>query len=217
MRKFSLILFSILLLACQEESDKPKEYIEVPDSINYGITKPKKQGVSEIKINEDVNLENNSNEFLKIEGKDLIAPQRLFDFLPSKYSNMDLIKSSSGKSNSSLGAFTTCIGVYQKENSYIKIRFSDYFGKKYFPELRFLENLPRSNETYSFEKLDYNSDFIGFIQSHNAEDYTIIEIFAYNRFNIRLEYDNFADAKEDYSTLLKSINLKKLKEISKNK
>lgn len=217
MKYFFLIIFTISLMACQEEPYKLKEFIEVPDSINYELTKPKKQGISEFKINDDVKIEFNTDEYLKIEGKELISPQKLFDFLPNKYIEKELIKSSSGKSNSSLGVFTTCIGVYQNKNSSIKVRFSDYYGKKYFPELRFLEKLPKSNETYSFNKLDLNSDFIGFVQTHNTENYTIVEIFAYDRFNINLEYDNISNSKEDYKILLKTINLNKLKEISKKK
>ena len=119
------------------------------------------------------------------------------------------------KSNSKLGKFTTCTGIYRKQNKSVKIRLSDYFDIEYFPDLHYYTDIPVSSKTFSFEKVNLGPDFIGYVQWHKAEAYGIIEILVYNRYNINIEIDNFPDLKENYKSLIENFDLKKLNEINR--
>lgn len=204
------ILLIFILLSCNTENNGNQEVIiKKADST--------KSNISEIKINNEVSVNKNVEETTKIEGKELITADKLFDFFPKKYKNLDLIEESSGNSSSGLGRFTTSTGAFDKNNKYIKIRLSDYYGEEYFPDMKYLVNIPNSDETFLFQKAIINNDIIGYVQWHKVEDYGIINLFAYGRFNIYLEINGFPEIKQEYKSFIESFDIKKLKEISVSK
>lgn len=217
MKKLISILILILFCSCTENGNGSKEPSNIPDSLNYGINKPNSTRISDMKINENVEIIASENLLMEMEGKQFVSPDRLFDFFPKSYQGITLDKNSSGKANSGLGKYTTCTGIYKNDNQYIKVRFSDFNDKKYFPDLEIFNKIPPSFETYTFEKVKIGEDIFGYIQWHTSENQGIINVLAFNRFNFHIESENIPDLKNNYKSFLEKFDLKKLKEISNNK
>lgn len=211
------ILALFLLCSCTDGGDDSKKPIDIPDSLNYGINKPNSTRISDMKINDNVEIKSSENLLMELESKQFVSPDRLFDFFPKSYQSITLDKNSSGKANSGLGKFTTCTGIYKKDSQIIKVRLSDFNDKKYFPDLDILNKIPPSFETFTFEKVKINDEIYGYKQWHTSEMQGILNLIAYNRFNFHIEIENIPDMKNNYKSFIEKFDLKKLKEISNRK
>lgn len=205
---FVFILIALILLSCNKGINQNQE-------VNKQKNDNSKSNITEFKINTVVNK--NKKKRIVVDGKELVEPEKLFDYFPKKFKNIDLLEESSGKSTSELGVFTTSTGTFEKDRNYISIRLSDYMSDKYFPEIEYIKNTPKDDNTFTFKKIVIADGINGYLQWHKFEDYGIINIFAYNRFNIYLEIVGFPELKQNYKSFIKRFDLNKLKEISISK
>lgn len=195
MKKFSLILFLVsILFSC--DSNEPQEISNRNDSSE--IT----SGITEFKINENVKQEIGKEKTIEVEGKELVAPNRLFDFYPSSIKSMELEKSSSGQTRSGLGRFTTSTGVYESKGKLIKVRIADYYSKEFFPDYKLFEELPSEDPGYVLKKLKLKEGYIGFMRWEENYSYGYISIFVNNRFHLLIDIDGFSDMKDNYEDLI---------------
>lgn len=195
MKKLSFILFLIIILVSCESNESQ----EISNSENDTEAT---SGISDLKFNEDVNIKISKEKTIEVEGKELVAPNRLFDFYPSSLKNMKLEKSSSGESRSGLGRFTTSTGVYESKDKLIKVRIADYYSKEFFPDYNLFKELPSEDPGYVLKKLKLKDGYIGFMRWEENYTYGYISVFVKNRFHILIDVDGFSDLKDNYEDLI---------------
>ena len=195
MNKIAFIVFFILILvAC--DSNKPEEMANGKDST--GAT----SGITEFKINDDVKVNISKEKTKLVEGKELVAPNSLFDFYPSSIKNIKLEKSSSGETRSGLGRYTTSTGVYVAKGKLIKVRIADYYSKEFFPDYQLFIDLPTQEQGYIVTRLDLKDGYIGYMRWEENYKYGFISLFIKNRFHVIIDIDGFPELKDNYKDLV---------------
>lgn len=199
MKKLTFITFLLLILiSC--ESNKPEEVGIIKDSTSTS------SGVTEFKFNEDVVHNISKEKTIKVEGKELVTPNRLFDFYPSSINNIKLEKSSSGQTRSGLGRYTTSTGVYEAKGKLIKVRIADYYSKEFFPDYQLLIDLPSEDPGFKLTRLDLKDGYIGFMRWEETYKYGYISLFVQNRFHVLIDIEGFPDLKDNYKDLVYKFN-----------
>jgi hypothetical protein len=213
MKYLAFIVITFFLFSCnaEDKTKQPETTVQKTETSEPSFT------ISDLKINNGVQVKKSKSETVLIEGKALISADRLIDFFPKKYKGIGLDEQSSGESSSGLGRFTTTTGVFEKNHLFIRVRLSDYFSSKYFPDLKYLENTPKTDGTFTFEKADLGAEIIGYVQWHKVDDYGIINLLLYDRYNLYMEINGFPELKTNYKKFIEQFDLKKLKEISSSK
>lgn len=164
------------------------------------------ENLSELKINNDVVNNDNKDKVINVEGKELIAPNRLFDFYPEKILGLNLEKSSSGNTRSGLGRYTTSTGVYEKNGRLIKVRISDYFDKEFFPDYQLMFDMPKKDPGFILTKLDLKDGYIGFMRWEENYKFGYISIFVKNRYHLLIDIEGFPEIKNNYKEIINKFN-----------
>lgn len=195
---FSIVLLLFIFISC--DSNEPQEVGLVKDSTDAS------SGITEFKFNDDVKHKSNDEKTIEVEGKELVAPKRLFDFYPSSIKNIKLEKSSSGQTRSGLGRYTTSTGVYETKGKLIKVRVADYYGKEFFPDYQLFIDLPKEDPGFILTRLDLKEGYIGFMRWEENYKYGYISIFVKNRFHVLIDIEGFSDLKDSYKDLVYKFN-----------
>ena len=195
---FPIAFLLIILISC--DSNEPEEVGIVKDSNEA------RSGITEFKFNDDVELKISKEKTIEVEGKELVAPNKLFDFYPSSIKNIKLEKSSSGQTRSGLGRYTTATGVYETKGKLIKVRIADYYDKEFFPDYQLLIDLPSEDPGFKLTRLDLKDDYIGFMRWEENYKYGYISFFVKNRFHVLIDIDGYSDLKDNYKDLVYKFN-----------
>ncbi len=199
MKKLGIIAF-LLLIMISCDSNEPEDVDLIKDSTKSN------SGLTELQFNDNVKHKVSKEKTIEVEGKELITPNRLFDFYPSSIKNIKLEKSSSGQTRSGLGRYTTSTGVYETKGKLIKVRVSDYYSKEFFPDYQLMIDLPNEDPGFILTRLDLKEGYIGYMRWEENYKYGYISLFIQDRFHVLIDIEGFSDLKDSYKDLVYKFN-----------